>query len=162
MERTVTSTHRMDWLTHVKGRLLLEQIYPYVIALGCAVTWSQWATGFPQSEALLGATLTVSGILIGFLATSKALMLSLDSKVLDDLRTSGYIQELVGYLGQAIWANLLFCALCVVGFFVERSAWYGGTWIAFSVAALVTFARITHIMLKVFRHSSRQNRRQRR
>lgn len=79
--------------------------------------------------------------------------MSMSSPIIEELKRSGYIEELVSYIGQAIWINLLFCSINVIGYFVSTQAeWYSLIWIFISVCALATFIRVTHIMLKIFKH----------
>lgn len=96
-------------------KLFFEKIYPYLFGLIAAAFWFQTEAVFPTGESLLSATLTVSGIFVGFLATSKSILISMSSPIIDELKRSGYIEELVSYIGQAIWANLFFCSFSVVG-----------------------------------------------
>ncbi|MBO2568627.1 hypothetical protein AYI84_04675 [Shewanella algae] len=131
--------------------LWVEKYFPYIIGGIGAIFWHFMDCQFPSGDSLISSTLTVSGILVGFLATSKAILLSMSSTVITDLRTSGYMLVLVSYIGQAIWANLLFCTLSVIGFFVKPMAdWYATLWIFVVLVALLTFVRVTHIMLKIF------------
>lgn len=135
-------------------KLLFERAYPYLFGLMAGWFWWRYGNGFPKGDSLLSATLTVSGIFVGFLATSKSILISMSSPVIDELKRSGYIIDLVSYIGQAIWVNLFYCSLCVIGYFVDsQAAWFAASWIATSVCALATFVRVTHIMLKVFRYA---------
>lgn len=134
-------------------KLFFEKIYPYLLGLIASVLWLRVRGTFPTGDSLLSATLTVSGIFVGFLATSKAILMSMSSPIIEELKRSGYIEELVSYIGQAIWVNLLFCSINVIGYFVStQTEWYSLIWIFISVCALATFIRVTHIMLKIFKH----------
>lgn len=135
-------------------KLIAEKLFPYIMAILAVVLWKRLGGQLPESEDILTATLTVSGIFVGFLATSKAILLSMSSPIIDDLKKSGYINELVSYIAQAIWVNLAFCAVNVLGYFLDhQGSYFGLLWIAFSVAAISCFIRVTHIMLKVFRYA---------
>lgn len=134
-------------------KLCFEKLYPYLFGLIAVTFWFQTEIRFPAGESLLSATLTVSGIFVGFLATSKSILISMSSPIIDQLKGSGYIEELVSYIGQAIWVNLLFCCINVAGYFADTSSdWYSSIWIGVSVCALTAFIRVTHIMLKVFKY----------
>jgi hypothetical protein len=88
------------------------------------------------------------------LATSKAILLSMNSAIIQDLKDSGYINDLVSYIGQAIWLNLTFCVVTVFGYFINQtSSIYSLIWIALVTCSLVAFVRVTDIMLKIFRNS---------
>lgn len=133
-------------------KLWFEKLYPYIFGLTASALWYQLAPEFPSSDSILSSTLTVSGIFVGFLATSKAILMSMSSPLLDDLKSSGYISELVSYIGQAIWVNLLFCSVNVSGYFLDTSSyWYSAVWIGVAICALSAFVRVTDIMLKVFK-----------
>jgi len=134
-------------------KLFFERVYPYLLGVIAAVIWFRGGGEFPAGDSLLSATLTVSGVFVGFLATSKAILMSMSSPIINELKRSGYIDELVSYIGQAIWVNLLFCSVSVTGYFVDtQSGWYSLVWIGVSICALATFIRVTHIMLKIFKH----------
>ncbi|MDO6594680.1 hypothetical protein [Neptuniibacter sp. 1_MG-2023] len=135
-------------------KLLFEKTYPYLFGIIACVLWWQSKSQFPTSDAIISSTLSVSGIFVGFLATSKAILISMNSPLINDLKDSGYINELVSYIGQAIWLNLAFCTLDVIGYFSQQSAsWYSILWVGLSVASLSAFIRVTHIMLQIFKHS---------
>ncbi|MEW5248652.1 hypothetical protein [Microbulbifer discodermiae] len=135
-------------------KLKFEKAYPYILAIIAGSLWWIINIGFPSDNAIISSTLSVSGIFVGFLATSKAILISMNSPLVCELRKSGYINELVSYIGQAIWFNLIFCTANVVGYFVNRAAeWYSIIWISLAVGSLLAFVRVTHIMLKVFKYS---------
>ncbi len=135
-------------------KLNFEKIYPYLFGvLACAIWWYMDGI-FPTENAIISSTLTVAGIFVGFLATSKAILISMDSPLITELRKSGYINELVAYIGHAIWLNLTFCVIGVIGYFSFQAAqWYAILWIGFSVSSLAAFIRVTRIMLKIFKHN---------
>lgn len=142
----------MESYTYIM-KLLFEKFYPYLFGAIASLLWWQGSTAFPEGDAIISSTLGVSGVFVGFLATSKAILIGMNSPLINDLRESGYINELVSYISQAIWLNLLFCTVDVVGYFVERSSdGYSIVWIAVAVASLSAFIRVTHIMLKIFKH----------
>lgn len=133
-------------------KLWFEKLYPYIFGVIASTLWYELALKFPSSDSVLSSTLTVSGVFVGFLSTSKAILMSMSSPILEDLKSSGYIEELVSYIGQAIWVNLIFCGINVSGYFVDTaSIWYSVVWIGIAICALTTFVRVTHIMLKVFK-----------
>lgn len=134
-------------------RLNRERWYPYGVAFVSVLAWCIADLRFPDSEALLASTLTVSGIFVGFLATSKAILIGVKPAILRSLSTSGYMSDLVSYIGQAIWANLAFCTFNVLGYFVAipRPPWYALVWIGLAVTSLLTFIRVTRIMLRLIR-----------
>jgi len=135
-------------------KLFFEKIYPYFFGIIAAVIWLELGCVFPKADAILSSTLTVSGILVGFLATSKAILMSMNSPIILELKKSGYIHELVNYIGHAIWLNLLFCTINVIGYFItQTSLSYSTIWIGMAVAAMMSFVRVTHIMLSIFKYN---------
>ncbi|ABI59733.1 hypothetical protein [Nitrosomonas eutropha] len=133
--------------------LLFERTYPFIFAAIFSFFWLQIGAPFPEKDSILSSTLTVSGIFVGFLATSKAILMSMRSPIIDDLKKSGYIHDLVSYIATAIWVNLLFCSLNITGFFIDTSKYYFSVlWIWVAVCSLFTFIRVTHIMLKIFKY----------
>jgi hypothetical protein len=147
-----------EWLgesfTITTMKLIFEKIYPYVLGVVASVLWFRLNLTFPTNDSILSSTLTVSGIFVGFLATSKAILMTMTSTIIDSLKRSGYISELVSYIGQAIWINLVFCSFNVVGFFVNTSdCWYSILWMGIAIGSLTSFVRVTDIMLKIFKFS---------
>ena len=134
-------------------KLQIENLYPYIIGMLASIVWLIVSPLFPEKDSLLSSTLTVSGIFVGFLATSKAILISMNSPIIDELKKTGYIHELVSYIGQAIWINLLFCTWNVIGYFVNTSVvWFSSIWIGIALCSLAAFYRVTNIMLKIFKH----------
>lgn len=132
-----------------------ERSYPYV---GGAVAFAGWWYACPSFPAdvqpVLGASLTLSAILTGFLATSKAILMSLHgSTMAKGLRESGYIDDLVSYLAQAIWLAFGFSVLSLVGFFSRPQPYFGALWFAIGVLTGLAFIRVTVIFLKILHHS---------
>lgn len=135
-------------------KLVFEKFYPYLISIIAGFLWWESNFVFPTTDSIISSTLSVSGIFVGFLATSKAILISMNSPLIANLKSSGYINELVSYIGQAIWLNLAFCTLNVIGYFSDQTAeWYSILWIVTAVAALFSFIRVTDIMLKIFKLS---------
>lgn len=133
-------------------KLLFEKIYPFLFGIIAAVIWLEMGGVFPKADPILSSTLTVSGILVGFLATSKAILMSMNSSIILELKKSGYIHELVNYIGQAIWLNLIFCTINVIGYFITQTTeTYSTIWIGMAVSAMMSFVRVTHIMLNIFK-----------
>lgn len=105
--------------------------------------------------ALLSASISTSAILIGFLATVKAILMALPaSSIKTQLSTSKEMATLSGYLSAAMTSNLAFCLLNIVTFFLETAqcpAAVTYAWITVGVAALLSFWRVGQIMLMILR-----------
>ena len=133
--------------------LWFERTYPYILMVVAAFFWHRLQLSFPDSDSVLSSTLSVSGIFVGFLATSKAILISMSSPIIERLRSSGYMAVLASYIAQAIWLNLLFCMINVIGYFKNQpEQWFAILWVSFAVGALVSFMRVTHVMLQIFKH----------
>ncbi|WP_175253473.1 hypothetical protein [Pseudomonas sp. BMW13] len=133
--------------------LWFERLYPYILMGVAAFLWCRLQISFPVSESVLSSTLSVAGIFVGFLATSKAILMSMTSSIIERLRESGYMGVLASYIGQAIWLNLIFCIVNIVGYFEnQKAAWFSVLWIVFAVGAFASFARVTTVMLKIFKY----------
>ena len=133
--------------------LFLEKFAPYILAITGALLWWRLKITLPSGDAILSSSLTIGAILTGFLATAKAVLLSLNSPIMDRIRETGYINDLVSYLSQAIWLSFGYCCLAIMGFFVDTSSvFYGITWFALGLGAGGAFIRVVNIMLKILRH----------
>lgn len=137
--------------------LAFEKNYPYILGLLVAVLWYQLGIQMPFKDSFLSASLTIGAILSGFMATSKAILMTLDSPVMQRIRNSGYVEELVAYLAHALWLSFSFSIISLIGFFLETSSadmklYYGLVWVFFGVSASVAFIRITNLMLKIIKY----------
>ena len=136
--------------------LYLERLSPYLLAAAGALLWWKFQLVLPSGDGILSSSLTLGAILTGFLATSKAILMSLDSPIMQRIRETTYINDLTSYLSQAIWLSFSFCIVSIIGFFVPtNSMWYGLAWISFGLASAAAFIRVTNIMLKIIKHSPR-------
>jgi len=134
-------------------QLFLEKIYPYLLAASAALLWWNADVKLPSGEGILGSSLTIGAILTGFLATAKAILMALDSPIMQRIRQTEYLGDLVSYLSQAIWLSFSFVGISLVGYFVSTNKlWYGLLWISVGVAMASAFIRVTNIMLKILKH----------
>lgn len=131
--------------------LTFERWYPYLAGALAALAWWLVEPGFHAgSSDILSASLTVGSILTGFLATSKAILLSLsDTAIMKDLKRSKYLRDLVSYLAQAIFFSFGYAVISLVGFFLNGNQIYWLLWVAVGVTAALTFVRVVSIQLKI-------------
>jgi len=134
--------------------LWFERGYPWLFGIAAALlAWLQEAP-LPEGDklsALLSASISVSAILVGFLATMKSIVMAIPS-IANRLRQSDYLSLLASYLSTATAANLLFCVLNIAGFFVwiaRHGEIFAPAWFGFGVVALLSFWRVTNIMVLV-------------
>lgn len=138
--------------------IYLERIAPYLLGLAGILIWWQLDLNLPSGNGILGSSLTLSAILTGFLATAKAIIMTLDSPIMQRLRETDYIHDIVSYLSQAIWLSFSFCILTLIGFFIDQTVfWFGIAWIGIGVTSASAFIRVTNIMLKIIKHSPKQD-----
>ena len=133
--------------------LIIEKSWPYLFALVALISWHYFSISLPSDEPILSSSLTIGSILTGFLATSKAILMTLDSPIMQRIRNTSYINDLASYLGEAIWVNFGFTIICIVGYFLSTSNYiYASAWIFLGAAGAATFIRVTSIMLKILKY----------
>ena len=101
--------------------LTREKWYPRalgVLVAGIAVVACGRGTAefLPQGKDMLASLVSLGGILAGFLATMKTLLMGMKEETLGRLKSSGYMPYLKDYLGEALWSALALCGLAVIGF----------------------------------------------
>jgi hypothetical protein len=132
-----------------------EKASPYTLGLIAAALFWRTDTRFPREEGLLASAITLGAIFAGFLATTKAIIMSLTHEVRQRLEKSNYMNDLAFFLGQAIYLAVIFCLVSLAGYFVaDRGRVFGSAWIGCGVAMILSFRRITRLILLVLRHTS--------
>lgn len=138
--------------------LTVERLYP--IVLGIVASIAAWAVDgvLPIAEGyragLLSASISASAIFVGFIATSKSILMALPKDgIRKRIHDSGYIAELVSYLNQAMTSNLGFCVLNIAGFFptVQATSWFLPVWCGLGTFSITAFWRIGQVMMAVLR-----------
>lgn len=137
--------------------LTFERWYPYVAAALGAVVWYRLGQPFPSdAKEFLAAALSFAAILVGFLATAQAILMALPSdSVIAQIKSSGYIDDLVRYMREAFYGLVIFAVLNLTGFFFELSKlplWFKGVWVVLAVLSLFVFQRVTEIIVRIMRH----------
>lgn len=138
--------------------LTFERLYPLIF--GCSLGLLSWLLdmNLPSDEgrftALLSASISVSAILVGFLATMKSILMALPG-VIDRLRAANYLDILSNYLFEGTLANFVFCLFNIACFFLPLSSKafdvISALWIALGVASALSFWRVTKLMLLVMK-----------
>lgn len=140
--------------------LTIEAWFPYVAALLLTAAYVRFGrSSWPkEAEALLGASGGASAVLIGFLATAKAIVLSLSgTKLYKTLRTAGYHEDMLNYILSATLTGLIFMVFSIAGFFVLTKdhlppVWYPPLWFFLGTLSLLLFWRFTSILFRMLRH----------
>jgi len=92
---------------------IIERAYPYAISICVALLiWSEgFAPAQGKSDGLLTAAISVSAILMGFLGTAKAMLLSFSSSRFAWMKTNQMVWKLLlGYLRAAFRLSMISCA----------------------------------------------------
>lgn len=142
--------------------LKIEKYHPIALAVATAVAWAllseRFALTMPKDEKeFLAAALGLGAVLTGFIATAQAILMALPSdSVMGRLRTSGYLEDLVEYIGRALHGGFAFCVLNLIGFSIlyldkDVKSIYWILWIGLAVYAALAFLRISKIMLRIMR-----------
>lgn len=112
-------------------RLWIERWYPLGLSLLTVSAWSRWCSGpISGPHDLLSTAITLSSIVVGFLATAMSIVLAApDSSLMRDLRNSGYIVELIRYLRQPFIVGLALAAFALSGYVVQEDVAKGDLYV---------------------------------
>lgn len=143
-----------------------EQFGPYVVGLlVTAAWWFLLGRSFPADPSgLLSASGTIASVLVGFLATAKAIIMSIStSPTYAHIRSLGYGDQLMDYIRSAIYAGLVFLVLATLGFFIDWKATaltdlerigvtaYRISWVLTGAAGLALYVRVIGLIFKVLK-----------
>ena len=131
----------------MRASCFVEKFGPLIVAIpfgACA-----WLAGFnvdlQQSPNIVGGSLTVAAIFVGFLVISKGILLSYkDSRVFVQLRDSGHLLVFANYIRFATHSSLLWIGASLALHFTQSRPLYS-SWCFLAVLSLASFARIAHI-----------------
>jgi len=142
-------------------KLRFEKSYPLI---GGAAVGGIYAAvsrlGCPPASAkdLLAAMVTVSAISVGFLATAKAILISLDDRpIIRELKETGHYKHVVTYLLRAVHVSFALAVLSAIGLLFDWKQpkwWYGwlfAIWVGFAVVTALACYRVITIFGKVLR-----------
>lgn len=140
--------------------LIWERWYPLVLAVLAGVAYFaiplSRAYKMPASGGeLMSAVINLCAIAIGFLATAKSILITVDNKpLIADLKRTGYYKRIVRYLRGAIaWSFLLAFASAVgllldVGHTSQWTTWHAAgvaLWLALGLGTILACHRVIHI-----------------
>jgi hypothetical protein len=142
--------------------LIFEKYHPLAFSILAAVAWGwlSYSVGvnMPRDEKeFLAAALSLGAVLTGFIATAQAILMALPSdSVMGRLRSTGYVNDLVEYIGRALFGGFCFCVISLLGFSILYTSptfkqVFWGLWIALGVYSGLTFLRVSTIMLRIMR-----------
>lgn len=136
--------------------LTFERFYPWLFGASAALIGWLLQLSLPVSDenrftALLSSSISVSAILVGFLATMKSILMAVPG-VIERLRKLDYLGVLSLYLIEGTIANLFFCVLNVTYFFPwvpDNPAIVSVLWIGTGVLSVCSFWRVVHVMILI-------------
>lgn len=137
--------------------LSFERYYPIVVALLIGFGSYKMRTPFPNDEKeFLAAALSLGAVLTGFVATAQAILMALPSdSVMGRLRATGYIDDLIRYIAEALYAGVIYCTVNVAGFYLLKDKLYfdifSSIWIATFFYSVISFIRVTRLMMRIMR-----------
>lgn len=143
-----------------KDSLKYEYTYPYIGSFICILIlgllyykFPEICTEiFPKNNELFAASLTFFGILLGFLATTKALLLGMKSDVIEKLTESNLMPRLIDYSSQTIWMCIFTCIVNIVCFFIKKdSAILQFLWYIATILSIFLFIRVTNTLLQILK-----------
>lgn len=92
-------------------KIWAERYAAWTIALGVAIAFWVWGRTFVPATSfkeLAQAALNVAAIAVGFLVSSKAILLSVvNTRLVRALRESGHFCQIIGYFVSAIWWSVM-------------------------------------------------------
>jgi len=129
----------------------MERFGPWVLAIPLGLY--SWFSGFDispdRSASFVGGSLTVSALFVGFLATSKSIMMSYKgSRAFAQLKKTGHLSRMVGYLRFAIYSSLLWLGLGFAMYFIQ-SRLISSLWSFLAALSVVSFIRIVNLQSKL-------------
>lgn len=145
-----------------------EQAWPYCAGVLVTLAWWYLLHGtFPADPSdLLSASGTISSVLIGFLATAKAIIMSAsNSPTYQHIRNIGYADRLMDFIRSAIYAGLVFLVFATLGFFIDWNIndpdrWetigivsYKAGWVLSGSIGLFLYARIISLIFRVLKNA---------
>lgn len=149
---------RVEWmekLSQVMHRMTWERYYPLLGGIFAGIGWGIMGPEFPQDRAvgLLIVSVTFGSITAGFLATSLAVLLGMDSRVMRQIRTTRYVGVLTRYLAEALAFDAVLITVAFVGFFLgDLGKAFGCIWFAALIMILLALIRIVDILLGLLQH----------
>lgn len=136
---------------------VVEAWWPYVASVIATVVYALASNcKFPQpAENLLSASGGAAAVLVGFLATAKAIVLSISgTRIYKALKEGDFTSLFLRYTQEAIVVAICFLVVAMTGFFVIDSVtgpefWYPPLWFLSGTLSLTLFWRFASILFKM-------------
>lgn len=136
-----------------------ERAYPYLFAAGLgAVTWYFKIEPSPAKfDGMLTSAISVSAILLGFLGTAKAMLLSFRSAKFSWIKSKPAVWILLlGYLKIAFRLSFIVCIISLTllifdaaKFPIEVKPYVMPLWVSLFAASVITFYRVVSVFFAI-------------
>ena len=137
----------------------VERGYPYFLAkLAGVAAWHFKAEPIPTKfDGMLGSAISVSAILLGFLGTAKAMLLSFRSSKFSWIKSKPTVWRLLlGYLKVAFRISFVVCLVSlgllifdITEIPVEIKAYIVPVWVGLFTASVITFYRVVSVFFAI-------------
>lgn len=142
----------------------VENIYPYVcggIVTLCYIVFF-WESPISENFShLLTASLSISAIAIGFIATSKSILLAMeDRRAVQHIKEMGLYTTMIEYMMGAIHFSFIHAVLSALGLVIDLKNpewWFQfafASWIFIGSTSLVLCYRVIGLLAKIMRANS--------
>ncbi len=135
------------------GILFCDTLRPVYLALATflCLLWL-WRIKWPTDpKELLSAALTVGSVVIGFMVSAKAIIISSSSRPTERLREMGMMIELTDRFSLAINMSMFFTVVSTCGFFDVNGRIFEALWAASGVGMLYSFRRVSSLLFRLVR-----------
>ena len=138
-------------------KLFVERWYPTGLAVGVTFAWRRWCPTTPDNmHDIFATSVGLAAIVVGFLATAMSIVLAApDSKIMQELRASGYIGELIWYLREPFLVGLALTFVALSGYFISadagKQAGFVGTIVFLSSQMIAGLFRIAMVFMHFLR-----------
>ena len=139
--------------------LLIEKAWPYLAGAVFSLGWYFFlGARFPTHvDNLMLATGTTSAVIVGFLATAKAIVLGLtNTPTFRALKDTGYSTILFRYFFEAILLGMLLLIFSIAGFFLpdngsqpQAPLWFAATWMFLGTCSVFGYLRVVRVLFKL-------------
>jgi len=146
---------------------IIERWYPFVgglVAAGIYLAVPRFRTYvFPEAlPTLLSAVVTIGGVAVGFLATIKSILLTIDDKpIIHRVKNAGLYVPILDYLRAAFFWSFALTVVSAAALFTDYKGltfwgrWYAaGTavWLFVAVAAILSYYRASAIWYTILKN----------
>lgn len=138
-------------------RRFMEGYLPYLLAPPVAALACTHPLQIPVSyhAAVVGSSLTMAAIILGFLSTSLSILIFYtETRLATELRMIGAMKSLVSYLHQSIFWTLLWLSASFLLYFCQPRILLA-LWMVLACLAITCFLRVVHLLSKLIMHDPR-------